>query len=230
MLTLILAETEIELIPKEIIHHPAVISSAQRRRKKPEKIILDSNYHHNAMKKLFEGERRGRPDILHIFLLTTLESILNKEGKLHIKIHTRNDEEINISPETRIMRNYDRFIGLIEQLFEKETLPGIEKPLLRLKHNISLRQIIKQIQPDITIAFSTQGKKTSLPNYFMNLKNKGHRNIACIIGGFPYGEFHSNIEKIVDDVISIYNTTLSAWTIANEIIVNYENTLLVTQN
>ena len=84
MLTLMLAEAEIELMPVELARHPAVIAHARQRRKQPTKILLDSNYHHPAMTNLPEGRRRGRPDITHLFLLTALESIVNKKGQLNI--------------------------------------------------------------------------------------------------------------------------------------------------
>jgi hypothetical protein len=64
------------------------------------------------MTNLSEGRRRGRPDMTHLFLLTALESIANKQGTVKLIIHTRNDEMITVHPETRIMRNYERFLGL----------------------------------------------------------------------------------------------------------------------
>ena len=98
MLTLVLAEAEVELMPAELTRHPAVIAYARQRRKQPTQILLDSNYHHSAMTTLPEGRRRGRPDITHLFLLTALESIVNKKGQLNIIVHTRNDMVITINP------------------------------------------------------------------------------------------------------------------------------------
>jgi rRNA small subunit pseudouridine methyltransferase Nep1 len=40
MLTLILAESSIELIPKVIVNDPSIISDAKKRRKKPEQLII----------------------------------------------------------------------------------------------------------------------------------------------------------------------------------------------
>lgn len=119
MLTIILAESELEKIPNQILSHPSVISHSKQFNKRPVNMILDASFHHSAMKNMPEGERRGRPDIVHISLLTALESILNKKGELKVVVHTRNNEAIYIDPETRLMKNYVRFIGLIEQLFEK---------------------------------------------------------------------------------------------------------------
>ncbi len=218
MLTIILAESELELIPSKIWSHPSVISYAKQRNKKPKGLLLDSSFHHSALKELPEGIRRGRPDIVHIFLLNSLESILNKKEKLRIIIHTRNNEEIFIDSETRIMRGYHRFIGLFEQLFEKKKIVADKKTLLELKENISLEKIIENVDHDFVITFSENGESVELFDYLVNLKNKKMKNILCIIGGFPHGDFHFNISKYSDDVISIYNQRLNAWSVANELL------------
>jgi len=223
MLTIILAESELELIPSQITSHPAVTSYAKQRNKKPKGLILDSSFHHSAMKELPEGARRGRPDIVHIFLLNSLESILNKKGKLKIIIHTRNNEAIFIDSKTRLMRSYHRFIGLFEQLFEKKKIVTEEKTLIELRENISLEKIIESENHDFIITFSENGKIVELHNYLTNLKNKKIKNILCIIGGFPHGDFHSDISKYSDDVISIFEEKLNAWSVTNELLTDFNN-------
>jgi len=224
MLTIILAESELELVPDEIASHPAIISCAKQRNKKPGSILLDSNLHHSAMKELTEGNRRGRPDIVHIFILNALESILNKKGNLKIIIHTRNNEAIFIDPKTRIMRNYARFIGLFEQLFEKRKIVAEEKVLIELKENLPLEKIISGEEHDFVISFSENNKSIELRDYLINLKNKKIKNILCVIGGFPNGDFHSNLSEYSDDIISIFDEKLNAWSVANELLAFYNNT------
>lgn len=226
MLTIILAESELELIPDEIVMHPTIVSYAKQRNKKPGAIILDSCYHHKAMHKLSEGNRRGRPDIIHIFLLTALESIINKRGNLKIIIHTRNNEAINVNPETRIIRNYPRFIGLIEQLFEKKKITTDGKTLIEIFKNRTLEKIIKEEIYDHLIIFSSKGKKIKLASYFKDVKDRNFKNILCIIGGFPSGDFHFDFSKFSNEMFSIFDDQLTVWTVTNEILVNYENTFL----
>ena len=223
MLTLVLAEAEIELMPVELARHPAVIAHARQRRKQPTQILLDSNYHHPAMTNLSEGRRRGRPDITHLFLLTALESIVNKKGQLNILIHTRNNMVITVNPETRIMRNYERFLGLIETLFEKNIVPDEKQPLLSLQQNIPLKQAIEQIQADVVITFSKDGSSVILADYFKELKKQKKHHLLCIIGGFPSGKFHTDLKTIATDNFSLYPEMLPAWTVASEILVNYGN-------
>ena len=226
MLTIILAESELEIMPGELVNHPMIVSFAHQRRKQPECILLDSNYHHAAMKDLSDGRRRGRPDIVHVFLLTALESIANKKGQLKIIIHTRHDDVIYVNPETRIMRNYDRFVGLMEQLFEKKVVRSEEQTLLELKQKLPLNKVVDELKADKIIAFSEEGKATNLNNYFKDLKKHKEKNIACIIGGFPSGTFHCDIGSIADEIISIHPEMLVSWTVASEILVNYENIFL----
>ena len=223
MLTMILAEAELERIPSSILSHPAITANAKQRQRKPSKMILDASFHHNAMKKLVEWRRRGRPDITHLFLLVTLDSIANKKGEVKTIIHTRNNEVIYINRETRLIRHYPRFIGLIEQLFERKTIETEDKILLKLEENKDLRDIIEEIKADKIIGFSMKGRRIKLPKYFSSIKEEGCKDILCIIGGFPSGDYHYNIKEMTDDIISIYDDMLTAWITASEIIVNYEN-------
>jgi rRNA small subunit pseudouridine methyltransferase Nep1 len=223
MLTLVLAEAEVEIMPAELTHHPVVIAYARQRRKKPTQILLDSNYHHSAMTTLQEGRRRGRPDITHLFLLTALESIVNKQGQLQIIVHTRNNVVITVNPKTRIMRNYERFLGLMENLFEKHVVPDERRPLLSLRHNIPLKQAIEQVQADVIITFLKDGSLVILPDYFKELKKLKKHHLLCIIGGFPSGTFHTDLKTITTDKFSLYPDMLPAWTVASEILVNYGN-------
>jgi rRNA small subunit pseudouridine methyltransferase Nep1 len=223
MLTLVLAEAEVESMPAELCRHPAVIAHARQRGKPPSQILLDSNYHHAAMTNLPEGRRRGRPDIAHLFLLTALESIVNKQGQLKVLVHTRNDMVITVDPKTRIMRNYERFLGLMEQLFEKQVVPDKKQPLLSLQQNVTLKQILEQEQADVVIALSKDGVSVVLQDFFMKFKKQKKHHILCIIGGFPSGVFHTDVKSIATDVISLYPEMLPAWTVASEILVNYGN-------
>jgi len=226
VLTLILGEAELELVPPSIASHPAIVASARQRKKKTTHIILDASFHHSAMKKLEEGRRRGRPDITHIFLLTALDSIVNKRGEMNTIIHTRNNQAIYINPETRLIRHYPRFIGLMEQLFEKKIVGTEDKILLRLEEDVTLEKLVDEVKPDITIVLAVNGRRVNLPDYFNDLKKNNYKHILCVVGGFPSGGFHCKLKDFADDIVSIYDEMITAWTAASEIIVNYENTFM----
>ncbi|MBU7031308.1 MAG: 16S rRNA methyltransferase [Theionarchaea archaeon] len=202
MLTLVIAESELELIPPSIREHPVIRRSAQKRGKSPQTILLDSNFHHLALRDLKEGARRGRPDIIHTTLLCALESILNKKGLLTLYIHTRNDEIIHINPRTRIPRSYNRFCGLMEQLL----CEGSIKNLFHLE-KLSLISFLETL-PGKKVLMHQEGKEMGV-----------FPHMVCIIGGFPHGDFHTNFPY---PSCRLHHDPLTAWTVATELIVRYE--------
>ena len=222
MLILVIAEAELERIPASIATQPAIVRYASQKGKPATKLILDSNYHHAAMNNLTEGRRRGRPDITHLILLTALESILNKQGKLQVYIHTRNDEVITVSSQTRIMRSDERFTGLLEQLFDTGAVPDLQKPLLSLRKQ-TLPELLAELHPDHVFACDQHGTPTLLSDYYKRLHQQQKTRIVAIIGGFPSGTFHTDLSTIVNEAISLYPDMLVAWAVASELIVTYEH-------
>ncbi|MCJ7634937.1 16S rRNA methyltransferase, partial [Candidatus Bathyarchaeota archaeon] len=103
-----------ELVPKNLWGHPSVSKRARLLRKNASNMLLDRSYHHAAMLSIEDNKKRGRPDIIHFCLLNALGTPLSWEGQLQTIVHTREDKVISVQPETRLPRNYDRFVGLIE--------------------------------------------------------------------------------------------------------------------
>jgi len=223
MLYLIIAEAELERIPAAIASHPVIYRYAKQKGKPATKLLLNSSIHHAAMATLPEGRRQGRPDITHLILLTALESILNKQDRLRVYIHTRNDEVITVNPQTRIMRNEERFAGLLEQLFDKGTVPDPTKPLLSLRPK-TLPDLIQELNSDHVFVCDQLGTPSRLPEYFTSLHHQNKQKITAIVGGFPSGPLKTDITKMVNDTISIYPETLAAWTVVSELLIAYETT------
>jgi rRNA small subunit pseudouridine methyltransferase Nep1 len=216
-LTLILAESALETVPREIWGHPAVYKSARKRGKPPSQILLDRSLHHQAMKNLPKAEKRGRPDIVHISLLEALGSPLNREGMLETYVHTIGDYVIIINPETRLPRNYNRFVGLIEQLFEVGRVPPeSQTPLLTLKP-MSLAKLIEQLNPTRTILMVEDGKPVRLKELAEEIVREDKP--AVIIGGFPHGDFEAETRMLADVQYSIYGgKPLETWTVVSHIV------------
>lgn len=225
LLHIILADSELETIPEEISNEPPIQREAQEIEKSPTDLILDSNYHHDSMKPLADSERRGRPDIAHVCLLSALESPLNKEDLLKIHIHTRHDKVIEIEPHTRIPRSYNRFIGLMEQLFKTGGVPP-ENPLMTMSEK-DLETKIDEINPEKTLSFSLQGEKIEGKDMFR--PEEKEKDICAIVGGFPNGDFNSNIEKLSDEIIKMYHHELNALTVVNHAVQFYEESCLDKQ-
>ena len=215
VLTLILADAELELVPPPLQGHPAVRTSAKKRGRSPASILLDSSLHHPALKRFPDGERRGRPDIVHLFTLLCLDSVLNGQGQLRTVVHTRNDEVIRIAPETRIPKNYPRFVGLIEDLFEKGAVPP-DKPLLTVERGVSLKTLLASL-PAPRWAFSEAGERINLWTELAGLPG----DLTAVVGGFPHGDFLSPVGILCDRLVSIHDEPLRAWTVTSEILVAY---------
>ncbi|MEM4548526.1 MAG: hypothetical protein QXP94_07425, partial [Thermofilaceae archaeon] len=130
-LHLLLAEAGLELVPAEIWGHPTVAASARKRGKEPGEILLDVSLHYAAMKSLKDRMKRGRPDIAHFCMLLALGSLLNRAGMLELYVHTYDGRMIGVSPHVRLPRNYNRFVGLVEQLLKEGRVPpNSASPLL----------------------------------------------------------------------------------------------------
>src|SRR2546428_3873513 len=185
MLTLILAESSIELVPNEITGHPAIVRWAERKKKDPRQLILDQSYHHSAILRLGKsGVGRGRPDIVHFSLLVALGSPLNADNQLNCFVHTRDDHVIAIDPRTRLPRNTDRFTALIEQLYQDSVVPSAGPELLKLKKE-SLKSLLSTILPDKVVALTTLGSPKPMEAGAAELREA--ERPVLLVGGFPTG-------------------------------------------
>jgi len=216
MLTIVLADSELEMVPEAIAGHAAVVSQARKRGRQPRNTLLDSSIHHAALVKLPDGGRRGRPDLVHFFLLAAQDSILNIEGGLRVWVHTRNGELIGIRPDTRLPKNQARFCSLMEQLFLGGRVPPSGEALMTLEKG-SLGELLARAGAKEVVALSPNGRQVDPRAYF---SRKRGRDIACIVGGFPDGDFTSPVADLSDDVVSISPHTLKVWTVASEVLVN----------
>lgn len=215
MLTLVLADAELEPVPQALTGHAAVRTSARKRGRSPTTILLDSSLHHPALKKFPEGERRGRPDIAHLFVLLCLDSVLNAKGQLRTVVHTRNDDVIRFAPETRIPKNYPRFVGLMEDLFQRKAVPE-DKPLITLENGVSLERLLGEFRATKWV-FAEGGERVNLWAEFPKVPG----DLVAVVGGFPHGDFRSPVKRLCDRVVSIHEEPLHAWTVTSEILVAY---------
>jgi len=206
MLRLVFVEASLERVPASIAKHPAILKDARRRKKKPTDMLLDDSKHHAAMKELPEREKRGRPDIVHACLLAALDSELNQRGELEIFVHTINGEIIRIDGETRLPRNYNRFVGLMEDLFRKRMIKA-EKPLMEFV-DASLKDIL--IPP---VALMRENGRPFVPK----------AKTVCI-GAFPHGDFkQSTLNAMANaEVYSIGNRQYTSLYVTYKVICGYE--------
>jgi len=226
VLTIIFAESALETVPEALWSSPDVQKHAEKREKKPGQILLDRSYHHRAMTSLRNASQRGRPDIVHISLLEALGSPLNMEKLLRVYVHTVTDYVISLSPEVRLPRNYDRFIGLMEQLFEFNKIPPTGVTLISLKKQ-TLAELISEIKVTRVIALTRLGKLKLLDGVMSELVKE--KKPAMIIGGFPHGNFSEDTMKLVDEAVCFDREMLETWTVTSRAIYEYEKAIELPQ-
>jgi rRNA small subunit pseudouridine methyltransferase Nep1 len=218
-LVLILAESAVELVPPELVKHPSVSKLAEKRGKKPGEILLDRSYHHAAMRSLKDAERRGRPDIVHTTLLELLGTPLNREDLLQTYVHTVDNRVVEIDSNVRLPVNYDRFVGLLEQLYAVGRVPETSEPLLAIRKQ-TLNQLLGEIKPSTTVAFTTLGEYKYLGRLCEELAKE--RKPAILIGGFPRGHFSKETLDLADMAVRIDKEALEAWVVASRAVYAYE--------
>ncbi|MEM0084832.1 MAG: 16S rRNA methyltransferase [Candidatus Methanomethylicia archaeon] len=219
-LNIIIGEAALELVPKEISNDPIIVRDAKRRRKKSDEILLDISRHYKAMKSIDKFWKRGRPDITHLTLLNILGFPANKRGLIKVYVHTINDFVIDIDPTIRLPRNYNRFIGLIEQLFKEKRVPPKNVKSLMTLRSSDLKSLIKDISPSKTIILTSAGERLTPNQIAKVLVNES--NPVIIIGGFQSGEFSEENLSLADMKCSIYPETLDAWVVAAIVVHQYE--------
>lgn len=213
---LIIAEAELEKIPASIQHHPQIKSYAKKRNKPATQLLLDSSYHHTAMKKITDGSRRGRPDIVHRCLLLALDSWANYQGLLQCFIHTRHDYIIEVHPSTRLPRQYHRFVGLFEQLMTKAEIRSNQTILLTYKKK-TLEKLIQEQESEVVLLWE-HGKNISIGDF---IKSKKKKPLTIVLGGFPHGDFHK-ATTIIEQKISVEKQSYTASYLTAKSIISFE--------
>jgi len=222
MLTLILAESALETIPGEILDDPRILAHSRRVGKDSRQTLLDKSYHYGAMDRLDHKEKRGRPDIVHLTLLEALGSPLNLEGLLRVYVHTLNDQVLTISPATRLPRNYNRFVGLMEQVFQMRRAPPEGEALIKLGR-AQLRGLVKSVGSSYVVAFSRVGSLATAGEAAKILA--AQRSPAVLVGGFPKGHFTAKTMEVANDCFCIDPSPLDAWVVVSRVLAAYEEVL-----
>ncbi|UXD21342.1 16S rRNA methyltransferase [Ignicoccus pacificus DSM 13166] len=216
-LRIIMAYSALETVPREIASHPQIRAYAERRRKPPTKVILDKSYHFHAMKSLKDKEMRGRPDMVFAFLLAALASPLNQRGLLEVYVHTRDDYVIFVNPKMKPIRSYERFLGIMEKLFEEGRVPEEGEPLMEIR-NMGLEYLVKKVIGTEGIVLLEHGGRLVPPKRIAEMG----REYPIVVQGFPRGDFGLEAYKIAKEKAYIFPTILDSWLVADRIIAAYE--------
>ena len=222
MISLILAESGLELVPSNLQNHASVISHAEKLRKDPSEILLDNSWHFAAMKGIKDEIKRGRPDLVHFSILEATTIPLYKKNKIKIYIHTIDDKVIYFGDNVNIPKSYHRFEGLIEKLFLEKTIESNGNVLLEIKEK-SFSDLIDEIKPSKVVGFSTKGKRNSFENTASEMSEEG----CLVFGGFQKGHFSDMVQRRIDQLISIEDSSLEAHVVVARMLYEYEKTIFM---
>lgn len=226
MLVLGIVESPLELVPSIIAQHPAIKAAAKARRKKPEHTLLDEAVHSAAIKTLPYFEKRGRPDVLHRSLLTALDSVLARENRLTLFVHTGADAIIEVKSQTRLPRRFARFTGLMEQLLLTKRVPPQGSILMQLRRR-KLAVQIQRLKPSCTFLL-TEGGKPTPPTELAQLICSEEKPLV-MIGGFAHGAFTSTTMQLADQKVCVYPAPLSASTVVGVVLNSVANQLRLSK-
>lgn len=222
MISLILAESALELVPLELQDHPSVLSHAQKLGKNPSEILLDNSWHFAAMKGIKNEIKRGRPDLIHFSILEATTIPLYLQNKIKIYVHTIDDKVIYIGQNVHIPKSYHRFEGLIEKLFLEKTIQTDTSILLEIKEK-SFSELINEIKPSKIIGFSTRGELRS----FEKISSEISDNACIVIGGFQKGHFSESTTSKITQLFSVDNLSYEAHVVIARMLYEYEKTVFM---
>ncbi len=222
MISLILAESSLELVPSELINHPSVISHANKLGKKPSEILLDNSWHFAAMKGIENELKRGRPDLVHFSILEATTIPLYLTNKMKLYVHTVDDKVISFGKNVHLPKSYHRFEGVIEKLYKEKKITTNEGVLLEIKDQ-TFSELLDEIKPSKVIGFSTKGKRSTYEKIVEEVVD----DTCIVIGGFQKGHFSESVENKITDLYSLDDKAFEGHVVVARMLYEYEKTIFM---
>jgi rRNA small subunit pseudouridine methyltransferase Nep1 len=223
-LNLVLAESALELAPKEVLRSPAVAGDSRRRGVDASRILLDRSLHHSAMTRLRDSEKRGRPDLVHAALLSVTGTPLYLDGSVRVFVHTNRDVVLELAEKTRVPKSYFRFRGLVEKLLSEMSDEGLVKA-----YGARMQELLRRtISPDKVFGLSVQGRQTGLEELARTVV--AAKNPCVIVGGFPHGHFSRETLALVDELVRMHDRPLEAHVVTSRVVYEVEKAAAQTND
>ena len=214
-LTIILAESALEPIPDELLNN----YPSTRLDKKNKKTLLDKSFHSHLMEGLVDREKRGRPDIVHMSVMSITSTPLYLEKKIKLYIHTSSNCVFDIGLGVRLPKSYHRFTGLFEQLFSHSSQNKNLSSLITLNDS-SFSELVSPVNSNYVVAFSRHG--THITSKDITDKLIHSKNPVLVVGGFSHGTMSKQVLDSVDATYSIGNYKLESHTVCSRMIYELE--------
>ena len=222
MVSLVLAESSLELIPPELQGHPSVLLHAKRLHKRPSEMLLDNSWHHAAMRGISNELKRGRPDLVHFSILEAASIPLYRENKVDVYIHTIDDHVITLGTNVNVPRSYHRFAGLVEKLFREKVVLAGDKTLMRADKR-TFSELIGRLGASRVIGLSTSGEPKSFEAVSLMLDH----NACIVVGGFQKGHFAESVQNEIEQLYSVGAESYDAHVVVSRLLYEYEKTIFM---
>lgn len=187
--------------------------------------LLNSDDHQNILKKNKKNIADFRPDITHQCLLSLMDSPLNKAGKLQIYIRTQKNVLIEINPQTRIPRTFNRFSGLMVQLLHKLSIRAVnstERLLSIIRNPITDHLPTRCLKLGMSGDAPGGARRMSdiLKQDILDQNGSLQSSVVIFVGAISHGE---DTFPEVDRLISISEYPLAAATVCSKICSAFED-------
>ena len=222
MISLIISESALELVPYELEDHPSVISHARKLGKHSSEILLDNSWHFAAMKGIKNEIKRGRPDIVHFSILEATTIPLYLENKLNLFVHTIDDKVIRFGKNVHLPKSYHRFQGVMEKLYQEKKIIANNEILLEIKEQ-TFSELLAEIKPSKIVGFSTEGELSSYEKIAAQISD----NSCIVLGGFQKGHFSDSVQNKITDLYSVGNESFEGHVVTSRILYEYEKTIFM---
>lgn len=219
LITFILAEAEVERVPPELARHPKLLVRSKKRRRPVDQLLLDQAVDHDAMRALADGDRRGRPDIAHFWLLLVMDSLVAKRKAARVLVHTRHDELIRVRPDARLPRSQPKTYQLFEDLLRQGEVP-LGAPLLSLERGRSLVSVVREESKGARVLMDVGGERARAGR-FEALARAG--DVTIVTGGFPRGAYRQAKPEWFDHVLRVADEELTVWSAMVPVLAGFED-------
>ena len=167
------------------------------------------------MARLKDSEKRGRPDLVHVTLLSVTGTPLYLDGSVRVFVHTCDDVVLEIAEKTRIPKNYLRFRGLMEEVLAERPKQGLISV-----HSMGIKELVRRISASEAYGLTVQGKMTPLEELAKIIA--ASENPCITVGGFPHGHFSPETLSAMDQLVRINARPLEAHVVASRVIYEVE--------
>jgi rRNA small subunit pseudouridine methyltransferase Nep1 len=176
------------------------------------------------MTKLSESERRGRPDITFLSLMSILETPLCKEGLLEVYLHLQDGRIVEVRSDVRLPRNYDRFVGLMEQLLSTGRVPPKGDSLLHVTDK-SLSNLISSLKSEYTIIAIKSGQKTTIEELTRLLPTDSSVPVVVGVGAYPHGMISESTIELFKHKLAFDSDVMMSWHVCSELLWAYSSSV-----